>query len=110
MSMFRKKTIKFIERERIITIMKANLNVKTNNPNFTKVNNLTGVDRKTLKRWWDKREEYASSKYKNSAEKLTSEKFKGKYPQMEDNILKMRMMMMKMTMTMKKSIVKLPKK
>ena len=31
--------------------MKANLNVKTNNPNFTKVNNLTGVDRKTLKRW-----------------------------------------------------------
>jgi hypothetical protein len=82
----RKKTTKIIEKERIITIMKANLNVKTNNPNFTKVNNLTGVDRKTLKRWWNKREEYASSKYKNSAEKLTSEKFKGKYPQMEDNL------------------------
>ena len=47
----RKKTTKIIEKERIITIMKANLNVKTNNPNFTKVNNLTGVDRKTLKRW-----------------------------------------------------------
>ena len=46
----RKKTTKNIEKERIITIMKANLNVKTNNPNFTQVNNLTGVDRKTLKR------------------------------------------------------------
>ena len=43
----------------------------------------TGVDRKTIKLWWDKREEYASSKYKKSPQELTSEKFKGKYPQME---------------------------
>jgi hypothetical protein len=35
--------------------MKANINEKTNNPNFTRVFNLTGIDRKTLKRWWDKR-------------------------------------------------------
>ena len=82
----RKKTTKNIEKERIIVIMKANINEKTNNPNFTRVFNLTGIDRKTLKRWWDKREEYASSRYKNSAEKLSSEKFKGKYPEMENNL------------------------
>jgi hypothetical protein len=32
-------------------------------------------------RLWDKREEYASSRHKTSAEKLSSEKFKGKYPE-----------------------------
>jgi len=82
----RKKTTKNIEKERIIVIMKANINEKTNNPNFTRVFNLTGIDRKTLKRWWDKREEYASSRHKKSAAKLSSEKFKGKYPEMENNL------------------------
>jgi hypothetical protein len=47
----RKKTTKNIEKERIIYVMKANINAKTNNPNFTRVFNLTGIDRKTLKRW-----------------------------------------------------------
>ena len=42
----RKKTSNIIEKERIITIIKSNLNLKTKNPNFTKVKNLTGVDRK----------------------------------------------------------------
>ena len=82
----RKKTTKNIEKERIIVIMKANINEKTNYPNFTRVFNLTGVDWKTLKRWWDKREEYASSRHKKSAAKLSSEKFKGKYPEMENNL------------------------
>jgi len=82
----RKKTTKNIEKERIIVIMKANINEKTNYPNFTRVFNLTGVDWKTLKRWWDKREEYASSRHKKSAAKLSSEKFKGKYPEMENKI------------------------
>ena len=77
---------KNIEKEQIIVIMKANINEKTNNPNFSKVCNLTGIDRKTLKRWWDKREEYASSRHKKSASKLSSEKFKGKYPEMENNL------------------------
>ena len=49
----RKKTTKNIEKEQIVFIMKANINEKTNNPNFSKVFNLTGIDRKTLKRWWD---------------------------------------------------------
>ena len=82
----RKKTTKNIEKERIIYVMKANINAKTNNPNFTRVFNLTGIDRKTLKRWWDKREEYASSRYKNSAEKLGSEKYTGKFPEMENDL------------------------
>ena len=77
---------KNIEKEQIIVIMKANINEKTNNPNFSKVCNLTGIDRKTLKRWGDKREEYASSRHKKSASKLSSEKFKGKYPEMENNL------------------------
>ena len=34
----------------------------------------------------DKREEYASSRHKKSAAKLSSEKFKGKYPEMENNL------------------------
>ncbi len=59
----RKKTTKNIEKERIINVMKANINAKTNDPNFTRVFNLTRIDRKTLKRWRDKREEYASSRY-----------------------------------------------
>ena len=82
----RKKTTKIIEKERIINVMKANINAKTNNPNFTRVFNLTGIDRKTLKRWWDKREEHASSSYKNSAEKLRSEKYTGKFPEMENDL------------------------
>jgi len=32
--------------------MKANIN-----PNYSKVSNLTGFDRKTLASWWGKREE-----------------------------------------------------
>ena len=36
-------------------------------------------------RWWDKPEEYASSRHKTSAKKLSSEQFKGKYPEMENN-------------------------
>ncbi len=65
--------------------MKAIINAKTNNQNFTRVFNLTGIDRKTLKRWWDKREEYTSSRYKNSAGKLGSEKYTGKFPEMEND-------------------------
>ena len=49
----RKKTTKNIEKEQIVVIMKANINEKNNNPNFSKVFDLTGIDRKTLKRWWD---------------------------------------------------------
>ena len=75
----RKKSTKNIEKERIINVMKANINAKTNNPNFTRVFNLTGIDRKTLKRWWDKREEYASSQtdtkkvQQNSVQKSSKE-------------------------------------
>ena len=43
----RKKVTKNIEKQRTIEIMKANINPVTNNPNYSKVNNLTGVDRKT---------------------------------------------------------------
>ena len=33
------------------------MNSKTNNPNYSKVKSLIGVDRKTLALWWQKREE-----------------------------------------------------
>ena len=42
----RKKTTKNIEKEQIVVIMKANINEKNNNPNFSKVFDLTGIDRK----------------------------------------------------------------
>jgi len=61
-------------------------NPKTNNQNFKKVNDLTSYDRKTLKRWWDNREALITSKYKNCAEKLKSDKYKGKFPVMEDRL------------------------
>jgi hypothetical protein len=57
----RKKSAKNIDKQRIVEIMKANINPKTNNPNYSKVSNLTGVDRKTLASWWGKREKIASS-------------------------------------------------
>ncbi len=41
--MSEKKTTKNIEKERIIVIMKAIINEKTNNPNLTRVFNLTGM-------------------------------------------------------------------
>ena len=40
--------------------MRANINLKTNNPNYSGVSNLTAFDRKTLASWWDKREKIAS--------------------------------------------------
>ena len=39
-TIIRKKTTKNIEKERMIAIMKLNINLKTNNYNFTKVSNL----------------------------------------------------------------------
>ena len=39
----RKKCTKLIDKERIIVIMRANINGKTNNPNYLKVSKLTGV-------------------------------------------------------------------
>ena len=80
----RRKNTKIIDKQRIIEIMKSNINPKTNNPNYSKVCNLTGVDRKTLARWWDKREKIASSLHKNNRNKLSSAKFKGMFPEMED--------------------------
>ena len=73
----RKKTTKNIEKERIINVMKANINAKTNNPNFTRVFNLTGIDRKTLKRWWDKNMLLLDIKIvqKNSDQKSIRESF-----------------------------------
>ncbi len=44
----RKKTTKNIDKQRVVEIMRANINPKTNNPNYSKVSNLTGLDRKTL--------------------------------------------------------------
>ena len=70
----RKKVTKNIEKQRTIEIMKANINPVTNNPNYSKINNLTGVDRKTLARWWKNREKIASSKNKHSRQNLESDK------------------------------------
>ena len=70
----RRKNTKIIDKQRIIEIMKSNINPMTNNPNYSKVCNLTGVDRKTLARWWDKREKIASSLHKNNRNKLSSAK------------------------------------
>ena len=75
----RKKVTKNIEKQRTIEIMKANINPVTNNPNYSKINNLTGVDRKTLARWWKNREKIASSKNKHSRQNLESDKHKGKF-------------------------------
>jgi hypothetical protein len=61
-------------------------NPKTNNPNYSKVSNLIGYDRKTLASWWSKREKIASSMNKNSRQKLSSEKYKGMFPNMEDQL------------------------
>jgi hypothetical protein len=82
----RRKNTKIIDKQRIIEIMKSNINPKTNNPNYSKVCNLTGVDRKTLARWWDKREKIATSLHKNNRNKLSSAKFKGMFPEMEDKL------------------------
>ena len=51
----RKKVTKNIEKQRTIEIMKANINPVTNNPNYSKINNLTGVDRKALDEETDKK-------------------------------------------------------
>jgi len=48
----RKKTTKNIDKQRVVEIMRANINPKTNNPNYSRVSNLTGFDRKTLASWW----------------------------------------------------------
>jgi len=42
------KSTKIIDKQRTVEIMKANINPKTNNPNYSKISNLTGVDRKTF--------------------------------------------------------------
>jgi hypothetical protein len=65
----RKKTTKNIDKQRVVEIMRANINPKTNNPNYSRVSNLTGFDRKTLASWWGKREKIASSMNKNSRQK-----------------------------------------
>ena len=41
----RKKTTKLIDKLYAINLMKANMNSKTNNPNYSKVKSLIGVDR-----------------------------------------------------------------
>jgi len=82
----RKKTTKNIDKQRVVEIMRANINPKTNNPNYSRVSNLTGFDRKTLASWWGKREKIASSMNKNSRQKLSSEKYKGMFPDMEDKL------------------------
>jgi hypothetical protein len=51
-----RKTTKNIDKQRVVEIMRANNNPKTNNPNYSKVRNLAGFDRKTLALWWGKRE------------------------------------------------------
>ena len=51
----RRKTTKNIDKQRVVETMRANINPKTNNPNYSKVSNLTGFDRKTLASWWGKR-------------------------------------------------------
>ena len=66
--------------------MRANINEKTKNPNYLKVSNLKGVHRKTLKSWWEKREKYVSARFKNSRFKLETDKFKGKYPEIENSL------------------------
>ena len=85
-SKVRKNSTKKLEKQRTIEIMKANINPVTNNPNYSKVKNLTGVDRKTLARWWKDREKIASSKNKHNRQKLESDKHTGKYPEMEDKL------------------------
>jgi hypothetical protein len=82
----RKKSTKNIDKQRIVEIMKAKINPKTINPNYSKVSNLTGVDRKILASWWGKREKIASSMNKNSRQKLSSEKYKGMFPDMEEKL------------------------
>jgi hypothetical protein len=66
--------------------MRANINGKSNNPNYLKVSKLTGVHRKTLKSWWENPEKYASAHYKNSRFKLETDKFKGKFPDMKNSL------------------------
>ena len=52
----RKKTTKNIDKQRVVEIMRANINPKTYNPYYSivRVSNLTGFDRKTLASWWGK--------------------------------------------------------
>ena len=82
----RRKTTKNIDKQRVVEIMRANINPKTNNPNYSKVSNRTGYDRKTLASWWGKKDKIASSMNKNSRQKLSSEKYKGMFPDMEDKL------------------------
>ena len=86
----RKKSTKLIDKLCAINLMKANMNSKTNNPNYSKVKSLSGVDRKTLASWWQKREEIEKQTHKRGRSNIKSPKFRGKYPEMED-ILDMRM-------------------
>jgi hypothetical protein len=51
-----RKTTKIIDKQGVDETMKANINPKTNNPNYSKVSNLTGFGRKTFASWWGKRE------------------------------------------------------
>jgi len=80
----RKKSTKLIDKLCAINLMKANMNSKTNNPNYSKVKSLIGVDRKTLASWWQKREEIEKQTHKRGRSNIKSPKFRGKYPEMED--------------------------
>ena len=80
----RKKRTKLIDKLCAINLMKANMNSKTNNPNYSKVKSLIGVDRKTLASWWQKREEIEKQTLKRGGCNIKSPKFRGKYPEMED--------------------------
>ena len=78
------KTTKLIDKLCAINLMKANMNSKTNNPNYSKVKSLIGVDRKTLALWWQKREEIEKQTLKRGRCNIKSPKFRGKFPEMED--------------------------
>ena len=73
----RKKTTKLIDKLCAINLMKANMNSKTNNPNYSKVKSLIGVDRKTLALWWQKREEIKKQTLKRGRCNIKSPKFRG---------------------------------
>jgi len=80
----RKKSTKLIDKLCAINLMKAKRNRKTNNPNYSKVKCLIGVDRKTLASWWQKREEIEKQTHKRGRSNIKSPKFRGKYPEMQD--------------------------
>ena len=73
----RKKTTKLLDKLCAINLMKANMNSKTNNPNYSKVKSLIGVERKTLASWWQNREEIEKQTHKSSRSNIKSSKYRG---------------------------------